>query len=508
MRSWQLALQLSSEDSEPLFRRISTAIVADISRGRLRSGERLPSSRALATQLGVNRNTVIAAYTELRRQGFISSEPARGTFVTPRESGPLPAFSESAGFDIAASLETPLPVARPAGTLLLLGGVPELRLLPHAELARAYRSALRGVSAQRLLDYSDPRGDERLRLALVDLLACTRGVAVPADAICVVRGGQDGIYLASRALLGPGDVVAVEQLGYRPAWEALRLAGATLVPIPVDAEGLDVDALERCVATRPVRAVYVTPHHQYPTTVTLSPARRARLLALAQRTRMIVFEDDYDFDFHYEGKPRLPLASADPAGVVVYFGTMSKLLAPGLRLGYVVAPSQVIRRIAEYRFRVDRQGDHVVERAVAMLIEDGELQAHTRRAHRAYRDRRDRMCETLRREIPSLAFTVPCGGMSLWAHAPGIDVDAWVERGLAAGVAFQAGRRFTLDARPTDHVRIGYAAVDRAELREAVRRLVVALDGLRARPAAARIGRADAVSFASSGGYSAMPRAR
>jgi GntR family transcriptional regulator / MocR family aminotransferase len=359
--------------------------------------------------------------------------------------------------------------------LILLGGVPELRFLPRAELARAYRKALRGASAQRLLDYSDPRGDERLRAALIDLLACTRGIAAPADAVCVVRGGQDGIYLAARALLGPGDVVAVEELGYPPAWEALRMAGASLLSVPVDREGLDVGALERACAVRPVRAVYLTPHHQYPTTVTLSPDRRARLLALARRTRMMILEDDYDFDFHYDGRPRLPLASSDAAGVVVYFGTMSKLLAPGLRLGYVVAPDPVIRRIAEYRFRVDRQGDHVVERAVATLIEDGELQTHTRRAHRAYRERRDRMCDALRRAIPSLEFAVPCGGMSLWARAPGIDVDRWVERGMAGGVAFQAGRRFALDGRPNDRARIGFAAVDRDQLREAVRRLVAAL---------------------------------
>jgi GntR family transcriptional regulator / MocR family aminotransferase len=458
-----------------VFRRIASVIVADIERGRLRTGERLPSSRALATQLGVNRNTVVAAYEELRSQGWIDIEPARGAFIAPRSAAARPAVSPTPGFDLPAAAAPALPVARPSGMLILLGGVPELRFLPHAELARAYRKALRGNSARRLLDYSDPRGDERLRNALVDLLACTRGIAATADAICVVRGSQDGMYLAARALLGAGDLVAVEELGYPPAWEALRLAGASLLPIPVDDEGLDVDALERRCAEQPVRAVYLTPHHQYPTTVTLSPARRARLLALARRERMIVLEDDYDFDFHYEGRPRLPLASSDSAGVVVYFGTMSKLLAPGLRLGFVVAPDPVIRRIADYRFRIDRQGDHVVERAVAMLIEDGELQTHTRRAQRAYRDRRDRMCDALRREVPALEFSVPAGGMSLWARAPGIDVDGWVERGRAAGVLFQAGRRFALDGGSSDRARIGFAAVDREQLREAVRRLAAAL---------------------------------
>lgn len=470
MRSWQLALQLSETGPDPVFRQIAAVVVDDIARGRLRSGERLPSSRALATQLGVNRNTVIAAYDELRAQGWIDSEPARGTFVVPR-GRPAPAFAASPGFDLPAAAGAALPGPRPPGLLKLLGGLPELRMLPCDELARAYRSVLRSAAAPRLLDYSDPRGDERLRAALADLLACTRGIAAPADAICVARGGQDAIYLAARALLAPGDVVAVEQLGYRPAWEALRLAGAQLTPVPVDGDGLDVDELDRLAARRPVRAVYLTPHHQYPTTVTLSAERRARLLAFARDRRMIILEDDYDFDFHYDGKPRLPLASRDPAGVVVHFGTLSKLLAPGLRLGYVVAAEPAIRRIAEYRARIDRQGDHVVERAVALLIENGELQRHTRRALRTYNKRRDLLCAALVRELPQLELTVPSGGMSVWARAPGVDVDGWVARGLAAGVAFQAGRRFTFDGAAIDHVRIGFGAVDAAEIAEAVRRL-------------------------------------
>src|SRR5262249_15917197 len=155
--------------------------------------------------------------------------------------------------------------------------------------------------------------------------------------------------LAARALLRPGDVVAVEELGYRPAWEALRNAGAELVPVPIDEHGLRVDALPRRL-----RAVYVTPHHQYPTTGILSAACRIELLALAERQGFAIFEDDYDHEFHYEGRPVLPLASADCAGSVVYLGTLSKVLAPGLRIGYVVAPRPVLDRIAAHRLYVDR----------------------------------------------------------------------------------------------------------------------------------------------------------
>jgi GntR family transcriptional regulator/MocR family aminotransferase len=192
---------------------------------------------------------------------------------------------------------------------------------------------------------------------------------------------------------------------------------------------------------------------------------------------MIVIEDDYDYDFHYEGRPILPLAATDRAGVVVYLGTMSKVLAPGLRLGYVVAPTAVIRRIAAYRTVVDGQGDHALEHAIACLLEDGEVQRHAQRACQTYRIRRDALCAALARALPQLDFTPPSGGMALWVRAPGVDVDAWVRRGLEAGVAFQPEQRFRADDQPGDHVRLGFAACTPAELDEAVARMAAALPG-------------------------------
>jgi len=481
MGSWQVAVELVDDPQKPVFRQIAGAIQTDIERGRLRPGERLPSSRTLSVQLGVNRNTVIAAYDELRALGWVAGQPARGMFVASAVDPGPPSFDvgavppPGAGYDLPVSEVPELGPSRAPGLLVLLGGVPELRFLPHVELARAYRKVLKGAGARQLVDYADPHGDERLRSALGELLARVRGVPAANESICVVRGGQAGIYLAARALLRPGDVVAVEEVGYRPAWQALRLAGARLVSTPVDDQGLDVDALQaRCAGER-LRAVYLTPHHQCPTTVTLSPERRRKLLALAAAERLIVFEDDYDFEFHYDGRPVLPMASTDTAGVVVYLGTMSKSLAPGLRIGYVVAPPAVVRRIAAYRSYVDRQGDQVLERAVAMLLEDGVLQHHARRALRAYRARRDLLCQLLAKKLPRLSFRPPTGGMAVWAHAPGVDVDRWVECGLEAGVAFQSARRFTFDGEAREFVRIGFAACDAQELAEATRRMVATL---------------------------------
>ncbi|MFO0728184.1 MAG: PLP-dependent aminotransferase family protein [Myxococcota bacterium] len=477
---WELRLEIKHDSDTPLYRQISLAIAESARRGRIRPGAPLPSTRRLAAQLGVHRNTVITAYEELRAEGWISSEVARGTYVSSElpenlarsfARRPLRA-PDRVGFDLARAALPPDPRYRAPGLLLLYGGIPELRMLPSQELARALRRTL--VPEPGLADYKDPQGDSRLRAALAELLRTTRGVPAEASTLLVTQGAQQGLYLIARALLRPGDVVAVEALGYSNGWQALRLGGAELVPIPMDAHGMDIEALEAVCARRRVRAVLLTPHHQYPTTVTLAAGRREKLLGLARRERMMVIEDDYDHEFHFEGSPVLPLAASDTSGVVVYLGTLAKVLAPGLRLGYLVAPSPIIERLSNYRVYVDGQGCHPIERALAELLEDGTVQRHVARVRRAYRARRDVLAEELESRLPELVFTVPTGGMALWARAEGVDVDAWVSRGLDAGVAFQPGRRYTLDGRSIPFVRLGFAPCNEAEIVEAVRRMVVA----------------------------------
>jgi len=487
---WELLLALDPGSEQPIFLQIARAIAGDVRRGRLRPGAVLPGSRALARTLGVHRNTVLAAYRELAAEGWIEHLAARGTFVSSdlpdpaprrfaRGASPRTAVPARLGFDLDGPTPEPLPPpAFPRGTLVLTGGVPDVRLAPAALLARAYRRALRAESGS-ALGYGDPRGHERLRAAIAAMVSSVRGLAAGPEAVLVTRGSQQAIDLCARALVSPGDVVAVEELGYRPAWEALRLAGARLVPLPVDDAGLRVDALEALAAHERVRLLYATPHHQYPTTAVLAPGRRLSLLSLAKAKRIAILEDDYDHEFHYDGRPVLPMASADDAGVVVYVGTLSKILAPGLRIGFVVAPPPLVERLATIRGFVDRQGDRAVERAVAELLEDGDVQRHARRARRIYAARRDALAEALRRELgAAISFVPPAGGMALWARVDGdVDVDAWAERALARGVAFYPGRRFAFDGRRRPFARLGFAALSEDELGEAVRRMAAALRG-------------------------------
>jgi GntR family transcriptional regulator/MocR family aminotransferase len=204
----------------------------------------------------------------------------------------------------------------------------------------------------------------------------------------------------------------------------------------------------------------------------MAPARRLELLELARRHRICVIEDDYDHEFHYDGRPILPLASADTAGVVVYVGSLSKILAPGLRLGFAVAPPDLVKRMAQERFLVDRQGDTVLELAIAELMEDGELRQHVRRMRGVYRKRRDAMAESLRKRLSSvLSFEVPRGGMALWAHAPGVDVGAWKRRSREQGVAFFVGSDFAFDGRSRPYLRLGFAGLNEQEIDEAIRRM-------------------------------------
>ena len=487
---WNWALDVAgAEPNEPMFLRIARAISADIRRGRLGPDMRLPGSRVLARTLDVHRNTVLAAYRELFAEGWIEARQGQGTFVARElqavdpqrrhersRAKPLqPGRAHAAGFAFEALTE-PLPYrVLPNSTLRLWGGLPDLRLVPNEAFARAQRRVLRAVP--NVLGYGNPYGHPKLRAALSSMLRTTRGLVVEPDDLLITRGSQMALSLAAQTVLRPGDVVAVEAFGYRPAWHAFSLTGARIVALPVDEQGLCVSALTALCEREPVRAIYVTPHHQYPTTVPLAPARRIELLALAAQKRMAVFEDDYDHEFHYEGRPLLPLASADPAAVVIYVGTMSKVFAPGLRIGYVTAPRAVLQTLAQRRYYLDRQGDQVTECAMAELIEDGELQRHTRRMRRVYELRRNACAHLLEQQLgDALSFRVPTGGMALWTRAaPGIDVEAWAKRAELQRVSIQSGRQFRHDDKPCPFIRIGYACLGEQEMVEAIRRLKRAL---------------------------------
>jgi GntR family transcriptional regulator/MocR family aminotransferase len=480
-----LRLELDPIAATPLVVQIARGISDAVRLGRLKPDALLPGTRTLARELRVDRNTVAAAYAELRAEGWVTARRGHGTRINralPEQ--PLQPHARKrakAGFPLPRA-----PVDAPQDEPLVPGlskwdfGVPDTRLAPRAELARGFRRALR--DGRGLLDYSRYRAQPRSRLhhAILQMLEQRRGLSVAPEQLVLTRGSQMGLYLLARTLIGPGDAVALENPGYWAAAAAFRAAGARVLTLSVDAHGLDVDALRRlCHRERRLRAVFVTPHHQFPTTVPLSAPRRLALLSLAQRQRFAVIEDDFDHEFHYQGHPLLPLICGDSAGVVLYLGSLSKVFGPGLRLGYLVAPEAVAQRASALRALVDLEGDAPVETAFAELFEDGEMQRHLNRARRVYAARRDFLVGALRQALPSvLRFEVPNGGMALWAEVEaGVDLDRWAVRARAAGLIFRTGRLFCLEGAPRHAVRLGFARWNEAELSRAVKVLKASLPG-------------------------------
>lgn len=478
--SLSLPIELDPDVGKPLFLRIARALIRDIERGRLRPGDRLPGTRTLAKELAVHRKTAVAAYDELALQGWIVLQPSRGASVSlslpelslrPSSRGDRPNSSASGHPQKVIATESVSP-------LVFTDGTPDPRLLPRTELSRAFRRALGSHAFLSPSGYGDPRGSLRLRAALAEWLASTRGLAVGPDEILLTRGSQMALFLAARAVTKPGDGIAVEDPGYPLAWAAFRAAGAEIIGVPVDAGGISVDALSTLARrSRNIRAVLVTPHHQYPTTTTLTAGRRLALLQLASEQRWTVIEDDYDHEYRYEGRPVLPLAATglpDDNCSAIYLGSLSKILAPGLRLGYAIATPPLLQAMAAEREAIDRQGDLPLEAAIAELIQDGELRRHARKARNIYLERRDALAVLLRQEFADvLSFHMPAGGLAIWARVnPEFDAALWAARAATRGLIVSPGARFTLDARSAPNAfRIGFASLSHEEAVVAVRRL-------------------------------------
>lgn len=464
-----LAIEVRPEEREPVFLALARTIVEEIERGRLKPGDPLPGTRALSRNLKLNRNTVDAAYHELAMQGWLVTAPARGTFVATdlpdMATHPRPARC-------ASPITTPVRTGERA-LLRLCDGSPDVRLVPTTAFAQAFRRALASAAFTSGGTYGDPRGNIKLRDALSSYLRDERGLTTAASEILVTRGSQMALFLAASAVADPGSLIAVERPGYPLAWSAFRAAGADVVGVPVDAGGINVDALEKLARTNGrLRAVYVTPHHQYPTTVTMGAARRLRLLDVARRFGLVIIEDDYDNEYRFDGRPILPLAARTESDLpIIYIGSLSKLLAPGIRLGYAVAPPHFSIRMADRREALDRQGDLPLEHALADLIEDGTIRRHARKARRVYHTRRDLMARLLRERLSGdTDFALPAGGLAIWLRLnDGLSAETWAASAAKLGLSVTPGIRFDLETvKPAEAFRLGFASLDEQELVRAI----------------------------------------
>jgi GntR family transcriptional regulator/MocR family aminotransferase len=412
----------------PVYLQIARQMINAIQRGLLTKGVKLPGTRSLAETLDVHRKTVVAAYDELDAQGWIEMLPNRGTFVTKKSpvstasplefnANDLVSYPKQTGFAFDQSMLLDRPVSVSKVDLEFTDGLPDVRLAPMDKLAKTYSSVLKRNNNRKYLSYSHVEGNAFFREKLAGYLNNTRGLHVSKENIITTRGIQMGIYLASMLLIKKGDNVVVGNLSYYVANMIFQQAGANILSVPVDDQGISVEAIRQLCETTRIRMLYITPHHHYPTTVTLSAERRVELLNLSVQYGFIILEDDHDYDFHYHSSPVLPLASADSAGMVVYVGSFCKALAPGLRSGYIVAPENLITELGKFRRIIDRQGDLMMEQALGELLDEGEIQRHIKKAQKVYHQRRDELSSLLTNHLSEfLSFKSPPGGLAIWTE--------------------------------------------------------------------------------------------
>ncbi len=500
-----LVFQPDPDRDEPVWRQLERRLREWIAAGRILPGERLPPSRALATELEIGRNSVSQAYQALIDDGVASARVGRGTFVASRPNlrSFRPAAADEvegiAGFAWEALMSRAdrraWPPPRPATTrpdvpirFDYRGGRVDAEALPVAELKRAWGRAV-GERMSELANVDDARGWGPLREE-ISLSLVSRGIACEPEDVLVVSGAQQALDLVARTLIDPGDVVAIENPGYFGAAWAFKRAGAELLPIEVDERGLRTDALARALRSTRAKLVYTTPSAQVPTGVTLDAARREMLLELSDRHHVPVLEDDYDSELRFAGPPLPALKTRDPAGRVIYVGTFSKALFPGLRVGYVVAAPALLKHMAAARYFADMGGDVVSQVVVADLLSSGALEKHVRRVRRLHAARRAALLDALERCMPEgVLWTRPAAGRLVWLTLPeDVDPEALAAEAARAGIACGRGETCTLDDSGRRSLILSFVNESTDALGEGVAELADMISKLRRAQTSARAG--------------------
>lgn len=461
----QITLDGRRNATRQLYTRIREAIVG----GRLRAGDSLPSSRELATRLGISRNTVVLAYERLAAEGFLESRVGAGTFVSaavrhrttePTTASPLRA---RAVWDTIPDVPD-MSAASPRFDFR--PGMPDVAQFPFA----AWRARVSMHLRQRAVGtgaHIAPEGLSVLREAIARHVGVARGVRCTPRDVMVTNGSQQALDIITRILLAPGDGVAVEDPGYPLPRRLFQAYGCTVRGVAVDEEGMVVDAIPHGT-----RLVYVTPSHQYPLGVTMSLARRQALMDWAQQVDGVVVEDDYDSEFRYGARPLEPLQSLDETGRVLYTGSFSKVLLPTLRLGFAVVPQPLHAAFRRARSVTDWHTSVPEQAAAASFINDGLLARHIRRMRRTYSERHNAILQFLHSSFRGTLNPLPCaGGLHLSAMCTTLEGSAdlaLAERAHAAGVEVMPLSRHYVEREPQAGLMFGYGAIATGNIAEAL----------------------------------------
>lgn len=489
-----MRIPLDRDSPVPLYKQVQQFLREQIQSGALLPETRLPASRDLADSLGVNRLTVTNAYAELEAEGLVYSRVGSGTYVAQ-----VPAkLPEAQGEHVAASdwpvwqqellqrawsparreLDQMLASAAHPDLISLADGLGDIKLFPVDDFRRALQEVLQRDSYE-ALGYGDRAGYAPLRATIAHILT-SQGVPAHPDHILITSGSQQATSLVARLLLRPGDVVLVESPTYSGALDLFRSLEARILGVPMDEQGMQVEKAEEILRTARPRLIYTIPTFHNPTGTCLSGPRRRQLIALADRYNVPILEDDYVGDLRYDGHAQPALKALDHGGRVIYVSTFSKMLMPGLRVGFLLAAGPVYEQLLMSKRVTDLATSSLMQRALEAYITVGRYQAHLRRACQVYRRRRDAMLAALSRYLPAEARCLPPqGGLFIWLQLPaGLSANELYPLALEEGVAFVPGALFFPGERAQPYLRLTFAMHPPEIIEEGMRRLGRAVERL------------------------------
>jgi DNA-binding transcriptional MocR family regulator len=482
VRRDKMNISVDKKSPKAIYIQIKEIIKESIAAGTLRSGDLLPPTRALSEQLGVHRNTVVSAYKALEAEGYAYSHVGRGTFVVSSEKTPASdriAFhnmfdwshriSEKLRQRISPKLLALYQTNMQQAAISFVWNQRSLLDFPIQNIRRAMNSALRSKKAS-IFNYADPRGNLDLRLIISNRMSM-KGMRASPENILIVSGAQQGIDLLGRLLLEPGDTVIVENPTYTGALNSFQFLQARIIGIPVDEWGMKVELLEDVIGRYHPKLIFTNPTFHNPTGTTMRKDRRERLVSLALKHRIPIIEDDYASELRYAGLETPSLKALDSTDQVIYLGTFSKVLTPGLRAGWIAASSDIIEPLSEIKRLNDLCTSPLVQSVIAEFYERGYMASHLRFLKRQYLRRLQVIITAVHQHFPpETIFYKPEGGIYFWMILPGaVDLEGLLEKTQKRGVTFSPGHLFYLDDQGNDRMRLQFSLEDEESIEKGMK---------------------------------------
>mgnify|MGYP001164700073 FL=1 len=484
-----MRIPLDRQNGIPIYQQIESHLRQAILSGNLPAETRLPACRQLAHDLGVNRTTVENAYSALEADGLVFSRMGSGTYVLPvyplpaisknNTDAPWPLWQTNLQRNIFSNSDTADEMLQASGhphPISFASGISDARQFPVDEFRKVIQSVMRRDQID-ALEYGERRGYAPLREGIARILA-SQGLQTHPDNILITAGSQQAIFLTSQVLLKSNDIILVEDPTYSAAIDLFRTLGFQIVGIPVDGQGMQVEKLETLLQLHHPKLIYTVPNFHNPTGTCLSSARRRQLIMLAGRYNVPILEDDFVGDLRYEGHTQPSLKSLDPGGQVIYVSTFSKMLMPGLRVGFIVADGPVNESLLNFKRLSDLATSTLIQRALDAYMTVGRYQTYLHRSSQIFRARRDAMIAAIERHLPSgISFETPKGGLFIWLRLPkSLSANDLLPIACKEGVSFSPGNSFFIDGvSGEDWIRLNFASQPIEDIEEGIQRLGTAV---------------------------------